>query len=224
MGYYIDLETISIDEYKTILKSAILIPSWMVLKEDINENLELIKRNGIQNLGELQQVLKNKSKLQAFSKQSGLSENYLNVLRRVVNGYHPKPNKIKDFPETSEDIILKLEQIGIKNTRHLFNEIKTPKNRKQLSERTGIAENDIFRLAKLTDLSRIRWVNHTFAFVLYEAGYDTAEKMANADYRELYETIKQLNAERKIYNAHIGPNDMKMCIASAKTVPLEIEY
>jgi len=39
-----------------------------------------------------------------------------------------------------------------------------------------------------------------------------------------YETIKQLNNERKIYNAHIGVNDMKMIIESAQGLNFEIEY
>ena len=82
----------------------------------------------------------------------------------------------------------------------------------------------MLKLAKLTDLSRIRWVNHTFAYVLLESGYDTVEKVANADYKELYTTIKQLNEERKIYNAHIGERDMKMVIESAQGLDFEIEY
>lgn len=43
MRYYIDLERISIDQYKEILKSADLIPSWMILKENIDKNLDIIK-------------------------------------------------------------------------------------------------------------------------------------------------------------------------------------
>jgi hypothetical protein len=80
------------------------------------------------------------------------------------------------------------------------------------------------KLTKLTDLSRIKWVNHTFAYVLLEAGYDTAEKVANADSQKMYEIIKQLNKERENYNAHIGERDMKMCIESAKGLSFEIEY
>ncbi|MEO9851385.1 MAG: DUF4332 domain-containing protein [Reichenbachiella sp.] len=224
MGYYIDLASISMDTYKKILKSADLIPSWMILKENINDNLDRIKNQNIRNLAELQVVLKDKEKLQQFAKQSDLSEGYLSVLRRVINGYQPKPNQIKNFPETSEEIVLKLKQVKIRNTRHLFDKVLTPQSRRLLSEQTGIDEKDVLRLTKLTDLSRIRWVNHTFAYVLYEAGYDTAEKMAGADPTELYETVKQLNAERKLYNAHIGVHDMKLCIEAAKGLSFDIEY
>ncbi len=224
MGYDMDLEKISIDDYGSILKGTHLIPSWKVLKENLETNLETIKKLGIHNLQELQKTLKHKDRLQQFSQQSGLPEPYLNVLRRMINGYVRKPNKIKDFPETSEEIILRLEKKGIKNTRHLFEKIITRKNRAQLSKQTGISNKQILRLTKLTDLSRIRWVNHTFAYVLYEAGYDTLEKMANANPDQLFETVKQLNAERKFYQAHIGLNDMKMLVESANMVSLDIEY
>jgi hypothetical protein len=37
MGYYIDLERISIDDYKTMLKTADLIPSWRVVQDSNSE-------------------------------------------------------------------------------------------------------------------------------------------------------------------------------------------
>jgi len=185
MGYYIDLKSISIDAYKEILKTTILIPSWKVLEENIDKNLNIIKKHSIKSLDELLIVLKDKSKIQEFSKQSGLPENYLSVLKRVVNGYRQKPNRIKDFICIGEDIVIKLEKAGIRNTLKLYEEILTDEKRKELSRKTEIGNNEIMKLTKLTDLSRIRWVNHTFAYVLLESGYDTAEKVANADYSKL---------------------------------------
>jgi hypothetical protein len=224
MGYYIDLEKISIDNYKEILKSADLLPSWMILKENIDENLDSIKKHNINNLDELLKALKDKSKIQEFSKQSGLAEDYLTILNRVVKGYRPKPNRIKDFPNVSKGIAEKLEALGFKNTSQLYEGVLTAEKREGLSSKTGIGGDEIMKLTKLTDLSRIRWVNHTFAYVLMEAGYDTAEKVANADNQKLYETVKQLNKERKIYNANIGLHDMKLCIEAAKGLSFDIEY
>jgi len=224
MGYYIDLKSISIDKYKEILKSADLIPSRMILKENIDENLNAIKTQNIQNIDELQKILKDKSKLQELSQQFSLPERYLEVLRAELNGYRQKPNRIKDFPCIVENIVRKLEVLGLKNTFKLYGEVLTQKKRNELSNKTGISKDGIMQLTKLTDLSRIRWVNHTFAYVLLESGYDTTEKVANADYKEMYETIKQLNEEREIYNAHIGAHDMKLCVESAKGLDFEIEY
>jgi len=224
MGYYIDLKNISLDAYKEILKSADLLPSRMVLKENIDAIFDAINTQKIENVDELRTALKNKNKLQDFSKQSGIPEDYLRILIREVNSYRQKPNKIKDFPGISENVILKLENLGLKNTLQLFDKILTPQSRNELSSQTEISEREILKLAKLTDLSRIRWVNHTFAYVLLEAGYDTAEKVADADYKALYETVKTLNEEREIYKGHIGVHDMKLCVDAAKDVSLEIEY
>ena len=224
MGYYIDLKNISIDKYKDILTSAELIPSWKVLGENIDRNLNIIKEQHIENLDELLSVLKNKDKTLEFSKQSGLPVAYLEVLKRVVNGYRQKPNKIKDFTCIPEVVLTKLEKLGIKNTLKLYDEIITSQKRAEFSLKTGISKSEMIRLAKLTDLSRIRWVNHTFAYVLLESGYDTAEKVAKADYKKLYATVKKLNEKRKIYNAHIGERDMKMVIESAQDLDFEIEY
>ena len=186
--------------------------------------LGITKTQKIENVEELRTALKNKTKLQDFSKRSGIPEDYLGTLIREVNGYRYRPNKIRDFPGISENASLKLENLGLKNTLQLFDEILTPQSRNELSSQAEISEREILKLAKLTDLSRIRWVNHTFAYVLLEAGYDTAEKVADADYRALYEKVKKLNKEREIYKGHIGVHDMKLCVEAARDVPLEIEY
>ena len=224
MGYYIDLKEININKYKKILKTADLLPSWKILEEDIDKNLDIIKKQGVQNLDELLKTLKDKSNIQRFSKQSGLPENYLAVLKRVINGYRPKPNKIKDFSCIAEDSVLTLQKLGFKNTFQLYKEILTAKKRAELSNITGISKNEIIKLTKLSDLSRIRWVNHTFACVLLEAGFDTAEKVAHADYKKMYKTIKKLNEEKDMYKGNIGEHDMKLCVESAQGLNFEIEY
>ena len=224
MAYYIDLKTITLDKYKEVLKTADLIPSWKILEEDIDKNLDVIKKYNIENLDELLIAFKDKDKIQEFSIQSGLTEDYLTVLKRVVSGYRQKPNRIKDFTCITGDTVHKLEKSGIKNTFKLYEKVLTPEKRNELSRNTGIDTSEIMMLTKLTDLSRIRWVNHTFAYVLMESGYDTAEKVSNANYQELYETVKKLNKKRELYNAHIGARDMRMCIEFAKDLDFEIEY
>lgn len=224
MGFYLDLTEIGIDQFKETLKTTNLIPSWKVLEEDIDSNFNAIEKQGINNLEELRLALKTKDKIQEFSKESMIPDNYLTILNRVVNGYKQKPVRFKDFGSIEDNVVGKLANAGIKNTSGLYDKVLTNHDRKRLSEDLDISQTEIVRLAKLTDLTRIRWVNHTFAYVLLLAGYDTAKKVAHADSSELYNTIKDLNEEKKIYNAHIGLNDMKMCIESAKMLDFEIEY
>ena len=106
MGYYIDLKAISIDEYQETLKAADLLPSHMILKDELEENFMLIKKQKIENVEELRSALRSKTKLQDFSGNSGISEYYLKILIRNVNGYRQKPNTIKDFPGVPDDVVL----------------------------------------------------------------------------------------------------------------------
>ncbi len=222
MGYYIDLKKISIDQYKKKLRSADLIPSWRMLKENIDKNFDIIKSCRIRNLYELLEKVKNKDRIQEFEKKTSLSENYLSLLRRVLYGYQPKPNKIRDFCCISRDTVKKLEVLGFKNTLHLYAEILTPQKRNAFSNKNRIAKDEVTKLAKLADLSRIRWVNHTFANVLLEAGYDTAKKVADADYKKMYEKIIKLNKGRKLYKGNIGEHDMKLCVEASHGLDFEV--
>ena len=224
MGYYIDLTTISLGEYQKKLEESDLLPSRMVLKENLNERFDKLTDQGIKNVYELQQALKNKNKLQKFSTNSGLPEAYLTILVREVNSLHPKPNKLKDFPDVPEEVISKLEKVGIKNTLQLFDKVVTKKSRKDLEKQTGIDEKDILELTKLTDLSRIKWTGAVFARILFESGYDTVEKVSKADYKELYETLIQINRAKKYTKGKFGLNDIKLCVDAANNVPFEIEY
>ena len=50
MGYYIDLTSIGIEEYKATLRTSHLIPIWKVLENDIEKNPDIINKYGIADL------------------------------------------------------------------------------------------------------------------------------------------------------------------------------
>jgi hypothetical protein len=106
----------------------------------------------------------------------------------------------------------------------IYDRVLTPADRAALAAEIGVVAEAILCLAKLTDLSRIRWVNHTFAYVLLEAGYDTSAKVAQADPAQLYADMKALNAEREIYKGQVGLHDMVLCVNAAKDVPKEMVF
>jgi hypothetical protein len=224
MSYYIDLAKITIDKYKTKIESAYLPPSRMLLKERLDERFGYFKSIGIKNVKELIALLKKKDKFAELKKVDCLSGDYLTILLRELNSTLPKPNKIKEFSGISNDTVVRLEKIGIKDTVKLFDRVLNAKSRKELAETTGVAGIEILELTKLTDLSRIKWVGVTFARMLYELGVDTVEKASKADPEKLHASINQLNKEKSIYKGQIGLNDMKIFVNAAKEIPLEIEY
>lgn len=224
MGYYIDLEKISIDEYKNKLKNAYLPPSRMILKESTEEIFSFFKFIGIKNIQELIQTLKNKNKFETFAQLGFLDKEYLTILLRELKSIHPKPNKICDFKCISTETIEELEKIGINDTFKLYDLVITPQQRKKLAKSTNITDEEILKLTKLTDLSRIKWFGVTFATLLYEIGVDTVEKVSKSDYNDLHQKINQTNKELGIFKGSIGLNDTKILIEAAKDLILDIEY
>lgn len=224
MGYYIDLEKITIDDYSNQLKSAYLPPSRMILKEKLEERFGYLKRLGIKNIKELLLLLKKKEKFAELQKVDCFSGYYLTILLRELNSTLPKPNKIADFAGISKDTVSKLEKIGVTNTAKLYDRIFTIDKRHDLALSTGIKDPDILELACLTDLSRIKWVGVTFARILYDLGIDTAEKASKSDPVDLHFRINQLNKANSIFKGQIGLNDIKIFVAAAKEIPFDIEF
>ncbi len=224
MNYYIDLHSICLQEYKSQLGESDLLPSRRILKENLDDYFDILAKAGFQNVGDLQNTLKSKIKLQRISKEYGIPENYLKILLREINSMLPKPNTIADFRDISEITLEKLEKLKIKTTVQLFDKIDTPEKRAHFAINHSIAEQELLFLTKLTDVSRIRWVGSTFAYVLVKSGYDTVEKIAAADYYHLYETITRLNKNEGLYKGNIGLNDMKLTVNTAKNLPVVIKY
>ena len=224
MAYYIDLEKISIDDYIIKLESAYLPPSRMMLKDRLDERFGYFKSIGIKNIKELIQLLKKKDKLAELIKVDCFSGDYLTILLRELKSILPKPNKISDFIGISKDTVRELEKIGIKNTEKFYDKVITKSDRQNLADLTGIDVNEILKLTKLTDLSRIKWVGVTFATMLYDLGIDSVEKASKTNPVKLHIAINQLNKEKSIYKGQIGLHDMKIFVQAAKDIPLEIEY
>jgi len=224
MGYYIDLEKIEIDDYRTKLESAYLPPSRMILKDKLDERFGYFKSIGIMNVKGLLLILKKKDKFAKLSKVDCLSDDYLTILLRELNSILPKANKISDFTTTSKKMISELEKIGIKNTEKLYAKVITKSDRQRLADSIGIDYSEVLELTKLTDLSRIKWVGVTYAQMLYELRVDTLEKVSNADPIELHTNINQLIKEKSIFKGSIGLNDIKILIEAATEIPMEIEY
>ena len=224
MGYYIDLEKITIDDYRIKLESAYLPPSRMILKEKLDERFGYLKSIGIKNVKGLIQLLKKKDKFTELSKVDCLSGDYLTILLRELNSTLPKPNKLADFTGISKNTIDKLEKIGIKNTEELYGKVIKKSDRKELADSTGIDYQDILELTKLTDLSRIKWVGVTYAQILYDLGVDTVEKVSKSAPVDLHARVNQFIKEKNIFKGQIGLNDIKILIEAATEIPLEIEY
>jgi hypothetical protein len=222
--YHVDLAQFSLEKFKQTLETGELLPSHKILKEDITARFAILKANGITNLQELLEILSAKQKIERFAQISGLPLDYLVILKRRLGVYTPKPLDLKELPGIAPLYIERLDVLGIKHTRQLFERAKSGADRAALAQQANAPENVILELVKLSDLARAGYVGPAFARLLYETGVDTIEKVAGESPESLRQKLVTTNNERRLYNASIPAiKDLASWLDIVRELPIAIE-
>lgn len=224
MPFYLNFEKISLHEFEVMLSETDLVPSRMILKESMEEKFTKFRRENIANLEELFQALKTKVKVKNCSDKWNIEEEYLSILIREIKSYRQPPVKLRDFIGFNSQDILNIEGLGIKTALQLYNQVKTPQLRRELAERIPMNYQALLKLTKHMDLSRVRWVNHTFAYLLYEAGCTRPEQLAQADYTQLHKAVNEVNEKLSVFKGKIGLHDFELTIEAAKHITFDVIY
>ncbi len=95
-NYFIDTDKFSIDKFRNILLTKEILPGRIILKEDLDERFDILKTKKIKTLSDLLETLKTKQKIDRFSKETGLTVEYLTILRREADSYVSVPVKLID--------------------------------------------------------------------------------------------------------------------------------
>jgi predicted flap endonuclease-1-like 5' DNA nuclease len=223
-SYHINLKEISLDQYKQTIKQTELIPSRRILKEQIDQRFERLQACGISNLDDLLSAAKNAKKIADLAKNTGLSEEYLTILRREVNALIPQPKNLRNFPGVEPTIVVKLEKRGIRNSKQLFLATRRKQERTQLAQAADIDPEKLLELVKLADLSRVYGVGPIFARLLFDGGADTVESLAQADSEQLFRELEHRYLEAGYSKADFKERDIRFCIRMARDLPKSIEY
>jgi nucleotidyltransferase/DNA polymerase involved in DNA repair len=141
-----------------------------------------------------------------------------------VNSYIPKPFNLKDIPEVNPETIEKLAAIGIKNTKHLFEQARSKSKRAELAGLADVPGDDLLELVKLSDLARIGGVGPVFARLLYEMGVDKIETFRQHPLDELLERLHAINDEKQYTKIMPALKDIRYCLETAKELPSVIEW
>jgi len=184
MAYYIDPRKYHLDKFQRSLESREMIPSRQALKQNLQFNFDVLRKFDLTTLDELLKALNSKPKIAAFAEKTGLSADYLTLLRREANSYFPTPTKLSRFSGVNLDLVEKLEARGIKSTRHLFDAVATGEGL------AGFAQSQLSQLISLSDLSRLYGVGPAFASMLLDADLDSVQellKYSGEEIRDLYE-------------------------------------
>lgn len=214
MGYFIDAKATRLEDLKQRLQETDLIPSQEPLLGGITNAISALEKTGIHNLADLRANLKTKKSLAVLAEKSGVSKDYLVLLRRTINGFFPKPRPFKDMVWLHKPAVLALQDAGLKNTRQLF-EAKA----RQLPDMPNVDQETLAELVAISDLCRVQWVSPNFARGLVAAGFDTALDVANADPEVLATALEAANRDGKFYKGKVGLRDIRRLVFAARYVP-----
>jgi len=217
-SYSIDPVLISLDEFRELTSGREMLPGRIILQEQMEERFTILKESGIKNLHDLLAKLSTKTKIGEFSQSTGLSMDYLVLLRREAASYLARPFPLSDFPGIPLEYIELLKSRGLKNTRDFFEKVQTEKQQAELSASTGIPAYRLKELFSLCNLSRITGVGGIFARVLYEADIRSTEEYACTDASILLDRCRHIIEKYGYPAGLLGEKDMQYGINYAKVI------
>ncbi len=200
MGYTLPLEQITLAEYRQLLQQQNLLPGRRMLHEQLEARFFSLASVGLSSVAQLFAALATPKKLSTLAKQTGISEEYLTLLRRELGSLTQKPVPISAFPNLSQSYISKLAASGIRTSKDYWGQCKNPAD----------------ELFCLCDLVRINGVGAVAARAFYEAGFGSVAAVACARATDMLHRVSAVNAEKNYYKAKLGEKDMQFCIDFAK--------
>ncbi len=175
-----------------------MIPSRQILKDNLKANFDILRMSEIDNIADLSGILKSKTKIDAFAEATGLSSEYLTLLRREANSYFPSPVKLSRFIGVDEILVSRLEGHGIKTSKQLFELVANRDQYAVFLRTSGFTQRELSELISLSDLSRLYGVGPAFAGMLFEAGLDSVQtlmRFSGEQIRKMYEEKTQRTAD-----------------------------
>ena len=118
----------------------------------------------------------------------------------------------------------KFREVGITDTDTLLQNVLTPKQRKELAEKTDTSPKLILRFANMVDLYRINGVGSEYSELLEAAGVDTVPELAQRNAANLTRAMAEVNEEKNLTRRVPSETEVVKWIAHAKELPRMLEY
>jgi len=214
--YTLDPFAFSLEKFYEITRSRKMIPSRVPLKENMEEQFQLLENQGIENLGLLISALDSKDKIMNMVSATGIPENYLVLLKREAGSYLAKPVPLSDLLGVPFEFTEVLKSRSIKNTRDFFEAVQTSGQRKEMSETTGIPENRLQEIFSLCDLTRITGVGALYSRIIYDSGIRSTRDFADTDVSFHVAKYKEVIEKYGYKVESLAEDDIQYCIDYAR--------
>jgi len=131
---------------------------------------------------------------------------------------------IVDVEGIGKTYTVKLQAAGVNTTDSLLEHGASPKGRKLLAEKTGIAEKLILEWVNHVDLYRIKGVGSEYSDLLEEAGVDTVVELATRKPENLHKAIVEANEKKDLVRKAPALSQVTEWVDQAKKLPRIVSY
>ena len=222
-SYGLDMESVSIERFQTMLENKDLLPSRRMLLDDIDGRFTALKAAGVKTMADLVSFLKTSKRVLQATESTGIPEEYLKVLRREVGGYQPKPLRLSEFKNLTMAQVAALQAAGIKTSFDLLRAGASKAGRADLIAQTGLSDALVLELVQTSDLCRIMGVGLLSAEVFLEASITSVGEILSQPPVSMLEKTAAVYAKRELGAAPITMNDILFCVDAARILPLVLE-
>lgn len=217
--YHLDPDQYTLGAFQRNLSSREMIPSRVILKQELPRRFQQLADQGIVTLGDLLAVLKTKPKREEFSQVTGLQVEYLTVLNREAKSYLPNPVRLDAYAGISPDLLEVLKQRGITHSKHLYLAAARRGDRQMLARELGVSFSELTELLCLADLSRLYGFGPVFSRMMHDVGIRTVEAFVGRTPEEIIR-IYERETGRK---ADFGPGEIRFSLDLADHLDLAVE-
>ncbi len=132
--------------------------------------------------------------------------------------------KVIDIEGIGEIYANKLITAGIETVDQLLENTCTPRQRAELSEKTGISPKLILRWANHADLFRIKGIGPQFAELLEASGVDTVKELRHRNAVNLAAKLEEVNNEHKLTRRVPSETELQKMIDEANAIEPALIY
>ncbi len=133
------------------------------------------------------------------------------------------PFKLKDFGGVDRNAVETLTAHGIKTTDQMLAAGCSKAGREALARATGLPENSILELVRLSDLARLPGVKGIRARLYYDAGVISIRKMAESEPQALLRLTTEFVQRTGFAGIPPLPKEVSSTIDTARTLSILVE-
>jgi hypothetical protein len=213
--FEINLAAISLDKFRDMLALGYLVPSRLLLREEIEIRFQKITENGIHTLEDLLATVKSKPRYAELISKAGLSEDYATLLKREVQSYIVKPMKLSDLTFIDKSILDRLSANGIVTTKDVF-ELIQELGIERFIDQTDLAAEEGKQLECYADLSRVIGMGPQSINWFYNSGIRTVKDLLRLSNAEIIERLNKANSDQKYSRIELKEKDIQYCRQKAE--------